>query len=362
MSTGVTFLPDKRARPGPARIGAAGLRLPAILPAGKLPQDFLEALLARFIRRDRRVFVTAGIGRDAAVIEFDDKLLVAKTDPVTFIAEDAGLYSLCINANDIACMGGEPRWFLATLLFPEGATTPALVEKSFAQISTGCRRLGVTLCGGHSEVTLGIDRPLVIGFMLGEVASEKLLRPENIQVGDVVALSKGLAIEATSIIAREKRGDLEREYGAVVVGRCLKYLEKPGLSVLEEARAAREITGIHALHDPTEGGLNAALHELAKAANVGVEVNPNAIPMPTEAKLLCDHFRLDILSVISSGALLACGAESACQKFVTWCHRQKMAAEIIGRVVRPDRGLFYRSGRRRVPIPLPRRDEIIKIL
>lgn len=357
MSTGATFSPDKPARPG-----LSGIPMFANLPAGKLPQEFLEALLERFIRKDERVLITAGIGRNAAVIEFGGKLLVAKTDPITFVAADAGLYLLRVNANDIACMGGQPRWFLATLLFPEGKATPALVEKTFAQINSACRRLGVTLCGGHSEITYGIDRPLTIGVMLGEVKREKLVRPENICIGDAVAISKGLGIEATSIIAREKRSELEQEYGPRVVKRCLKYLDKPGLSVLAEARAATQIPGIHALHDPTEGGLNAALHELAKAAGVGFEIDVEAVPMPTEAKLLCDHFQLDILSIISSGALLACGTEAACQKLVTACHRQHLAAEIIGRVVPGADGLHYRHGRKRHPIPLPRRDEIIKIL
>jgi len=340
---------------------SAELNLPAHLPIGKLPQDFLEALLARFIRKDKRVLVSAGIGRDAAVIEFGEKLLVVKSDPITFVAEDAGWYALQVNANDIACMGGTPRWFLATLLFPHGATSAELVEKTFAQINAACRKLRVTLCGGHTEITGGIDRPLIIGSMLGEVEREKMLRPENILVGDVVAMSKGLGIEATSIIAREKASIIEQEYGAAVLKRCKKFLEKPGLSVLDEAHIAREIEGIHALHDPTEGGLNAALHELAKAAGVGFEIDLEVVPLPTEAKLLCDHFALDILSIISSGALLACGTEEACQEFVTQCHRAKIAAEIIGRVVTSENGLRYRERRKRFPIPHPRRDEIIKI-
>jgi hydrogenase maturation factor len=335
---------------------------PAVLPAGKLPQDFLEEMIGRFVRKDKRVLVSAGIGRDAAVIDFGEKLLVAKTDPITFVADDAGWYVLQINANDIACMGGEPRWFLATLLFPQGSTPTELVEKTFSQIGAACKKLGVTLCGGHTEITMGLNRPLITGTMLGEATREKIMQPEKIQTGDVVAMSKGLAIEATSIIAREKQTIIEQEFGKTIARRCLKYVQTPGLSVLDEARLAREIDGMHALHDPTEGGLNAALHELAKAAGVGFEIDLEMIPLPTEAKLLCDYFSLDILGIISSGALLACGTEEACQEFVTGCHRQKIAAGIVGRVVPSGQGLYYREGRKRIPIPRPQRDEIIKIL
>jgi len=175
-----------------------------ILPPGKLPSDLLEKLLTQYTIRDESVVVGPGIGRDAAVISLGEIFLVAKTDPITFVAPDIGYYAVNINANDIACLGGTPKWFLATILLPEEKTTIELAESIFQQLNTACQQARIVLCGGHTEITTRLDRPIVVGQMLGTVSKERLVRPGGIQVGDDILLTKGVAIEATSIIAREK--------------------------------------------------------------------------------------------------------------------------------------------------------------
>src|SRR3990172_4221442 len=142
------------------------------LKLGKLPPDLLRSLLSQ-VPADPRVVVGPRVGEDAAVISFGEGLLVAKTDPITFASEHIGWYAVQVNANDIAVMGGEPRWFLATVLLPEGAS-PDLAESIFAQLESACRSLGIALVGGHTEVTQGLARPIVAGFMLGEATRETL--------------------------------------------------------------------------------------------------------------------------------------------------------------------------------------------
>lgn len=85
--------------------------------------------------------------------------MVAKADPITFASERIGWYAVQVNANDIAMMGGEPRWFLATVLLPEGAIA-VLAESIFGQLASACQELGVGLVGGHAEFTLGQACPL----------------------------------------------------------------------------------------------------------------------------------------------------------------------------------------------------------
>jgi len=123
-------------------------------PPGKLPLEDLTSLLSRYTQADPRLVVKPGIGRDACVLSFGDRYLVAKTDPVTFASDEIGWYAVQVNANDIASMGGIPRWFLAALLLPEGRTNLRMVEKIFDQISRACQDLGIVLCGGHTEITL----------------------------------------------------------------------------------------------------------------------------------------------------------------------------------------------------------------
>ncbi|MDY7041071.1 MAG: AIR synthase related protein, partial [Chloroflexota bacterium] len=167
------------------------------LALGKLPAEDLADLLDRYAHVDERVVVGPGIGVDATAIEFGDQLLVAKTDPITFATDEIGWYAVNVNANDVACLGATPRWFLATLLLPAGLTDRSLAERIFAQLSAACRHLGVSLCGGHTEITHGLERPIVVGQMLGEVTRDDLVLPGGAQAGDVVLLTKGIAVEAT---------------------------------------------------------------------------------------------------------------------------------------------------------------------
>jgi hydrogenase maturation factor len=340
-------------------------RLPDFFPVGKLPLGFLQALLEKYAKpsgESHEVKVAAGLGRDAAVIDLGGRLLIAKTDPITFVAEDIGYYALHINANDVACMGGVPRWFLAILLLPESTTTPVLVEAIFQQLGEACKKIGVTLCGGHTEITAGLDRPLIAGCLLGEAPAHRFFSPERIEVGDAIILTKGLAVEATSIIGREHAQTLTEIFDAEFAKNCKRFLREPGISVLPEARLAWQAESIHALHDPTEGGLANAIYELLVERDLGVEIQMENIPLFPETKLLCDHFHLDILGLIASGALLIIGAEPACTQLLPVLHREKIAANLIGRILPAGGGRWLVEGEKRSELPMFRRDEILKVM
>ena len=134
-------------------------------PLGKLPPEQLGALLNKhtFSLPGDRVLVYPEVGEDATVIDMGERWLVAKTDPITFASDEIGWYAVNVNANDIAAAGGEPRWFLSTLLLPQSKTDIDLVDRIMAQIAAACRALNIVPCGGHTEITYGIDRPIVVG-------------------------------------------------------------------------------------------------------------------------------------------------------------------------------------------------------
>ncbi|MHB8578002.1 MAG: AIR synthase related protein, partial [Dehalococcoidia bacterium] len=111
------------------------------LPTGKLPADLLQAVLDTHVVHDPRVVVGARVGEDAAIIDLGDRYLVAAADPVTFATDELGWYAVTVNANDIVVRGATPRWFLATLLLPEGATDEETVRRLFAQIAEACAAL-----------------------------------------------------------------------------------------------------------------------------------------------------------------------------------------------------------------------------
>jgi hydrogenase expression/formation protein HypE len=330
-------------------------------PVGKLPTRELQRLLARYTQPDERVILGPRIGEDVAVIDFGDRYLVAKTDPITFATDAIGWYVVQVNANDVACAGARPRWFLATLLLPEGNTDAALVEAIFAQMSEACRELGVVLCGGHTEITYGLDRPIVVGQMLGEVAPDRLVTTAGVQPGDALLLTKGVAVEGTAIIAREKREELLGRYPPDFLDRCADFLHRPGISVLREAQIAARQAPLHAMHDPTEGGLATGLWEVAEAADVTLEIEEASIPILPETAALCADLELDPLGLIASGSLLIALAPGDALGVLDALREAGIAAAVIGKAT--GRGidcyLCGQPGRR--PLPRFARDEIARL-
>ncbi len=255
------------------------------LPLGKLSSSLLEELLnAHFPLNDPRVVVGPKIGEDAAVIDFGDRYLVATTDPITFATDEIGWYAVHVNANDLAVRGAKPRWFQATVLLPEKKADRAMVEKIFADMAAACRELNVSVIGGHTEVSHGLDRPIVAGCMLGEVSKEKLVTTSGARVGDLIIITKGIAIEGTSIIAAQKEEELRgRGYDDRFIARARAYVHTPGISVVREALIAAEHYPVHSMHDPTEGGLANGVYEIARASGRGVIVERDAIPVLPES-------------------------------------------------------------------------------
>ena len=328
--------------------------------AGKLPPSLLESLLSRVTSADPRVLIGPGIGRDAAIIDTGGpNLLVAKSDPVTFATDRIGWYAVHVNANDIACLGATPSWFLATVLLPEGAS-PALARSILRQISEACDSLGVTLVGGHTEITLGLDRPIVSGAMLGEVKRERLVRPDGARAGDALLLTKGIAIEGTSLLAREaheplrKRGMAEKS-----LKEARGYLTEPGISVVRDARVACESVRVHAMHDPTEGGLATALYEMAAAAGLGIAVEAENIAILPATAALCLAGGLEPLGLLASGALLVAVAERDADAAIAALTGAGIDAARIGAFVR-QRGVIMVTNSRRRRVPRFQRDEVAR--
>jgi hydrogenase maturation factor len=335
---------------------------PIRFPPGKLPVDVLEGLLRTHTSTIHGVVAGASIGEDAAAIDIGEKYLLAKTDPVTFVAEDIGTYAVFVNANDIAAMGGRPLWFLATVLLPEKTTTRELVERIFDQLSSACRRIDVAFCGGHTEITVGIDRPIVIGTMLGEVEKDRLVTTGGARPGDDILLTKAIAIEGTSILAREKGEELASLFGEEILRRCRNLAEKPGISVLEDARIATRNGRVHSMHDPTEGGLANALHEVAAAADVGLVVDEDRIPILDDCRVLCRHFGLDPLGLIASGSLLITVEPSDSGNMIRSMKEADISVRKIGRITTKKEGVKIESKCRIMDLPRFARDEIARIL
>ena len=328
--------------------------------AGKLPMELLSRLLADIDVIDPRVALGARAGEDAALIDMGDRYLVAKTDPITFATDLIGWYLVQVNSNDLAAMGATPRWLMATLLLPEG-TTERQTETIFNQLLEACDSLGITLIGGHTEITYDLPRPIAMGAMLGEVAKDKVVLTSGARVGDAIVLTQGIAIEGASILAREAEDTLTGNgVPQAVIERAKSFLFTPGISVAKAAKIACDTAAVHAMHDPTEGGVATALLELATAAKVGLTVEAERIPILPECRVICDALSLDPLGLIASGALLATLPAADAERLVDALGREGIPAAVIGRVTAQEAGLRLMSEGVEGTLPVFERDELAR--
>jgi hydrogenase expression/formation protein HypE len=334
------------------------------LKTGKLDIDVLKRFLEKHTILDPRVVVGPKIGEDAAVIDLGKETghyLVATSDPITFTTEEIGYYGVVVNLNDIATMGAIPKWFLATLLFPGGSDL-RLIEKVFRQIHNTCHQFRISFIGGHTEITSGIKKMILSGHMIGEVKKDKLVTTGGAMAGDLLLLVKGVCIEGTSIIAREKEAELfKRGISSFLIRKAKRFIFNPGIDVFRPAQIACEVSSVHSMHDPTEGGLINGMIEMAWASEKEIEVDLEKVFIYNESRILCHEFRLNPLGVIASGALLLAVSPSDLSSIQRALRKNSIPIQVIGKVKKgPARVLRVDQRGRKELKPLPR-DEILKI-
>ena len=330
------------------------------LKTGKLPPRLLESLLKKVPVTDPRVVLGPRLGEDAALIDLGDRYLVAKTDPITFATELIGWYVVQVNCNDLAVMGATPRWLMASLLLPEGTSQDG-VEQIFGQLTAAAAEHDITLVGGHTEVTFDLPRPVAVGVLLGEVDKDDVVLTRGMQAGDAIVLTKGIAIEGTSVLAREAERQLkDARVDATTIEAAKELLFRPGISVRRDAEVARGAVPVHAMHDPTEGGLASGLAEMATASGVGLTVNLAAIRVLDECRKVCDALGLDPMGLIASGALLVAVDQEDAPSLIRALDTAGIGAWVIGRATEPSDGLRMRIGRELMPMPTFERDELAR--
>jgi hydrogenase expression/formation protein HypE len=336
------------------------VRLGIPLPAGKLPNDLLREFLNQFVFADPSILINPGIGEDTAAVDVAaEEVLVLKSDPITFATDSIGQYAVLINANDIATSGAKPRWLLTTLLFPCGVT-PSEIRQVIDELKEYCRRWEITLCGGHTEITDAVARPVVTGMMAGTVARRNLIDKRRMAQGDRVLLTKGVAVEGTAIIAREF-GDRLKEMGLAEseVERCRQFLSD--ISILKEAQMAAKSRDTSAMHDITEGGLATAVEELSIAGGHRIKIDMDAIPVFEETQKICRLLNIQPLGLIGSGSLLICCRQAGCQQLMDKIRKGGIEVTCIGEVQEKGQGVLAVKGGQPATWPDFEVDEITRL-
>jgi len=300
------------------------------IKSGKLPAPLLQKLLSKIKHVDPRVILGPKLGEDAALIEFGNKILAAKTDPITFATDLIGWYLVQVNTNDLAVVGATPRWMLVTLLLPEG-TNEEQITSIFNDLTKAAESQNIVLIGGHTEVTSGLNRSIAVGTLLGELDSKDIIMTAGIKDGDAIILTKGIAIEGTSLLCREAETELLKlGVNPDIINTGKGMLFEPGISVRADAELARKTVKVNAMHDPTEGGIATGLQEMASASGLGLNIETSEIVIFEESKIVCDALELNPLGLISSGALLLATNSDNASKLISAFRDNNIVANIIG--------------------------------
>lgn len=310
----------------------------SMLP-GKIPPDILQTLVfTKLGISDPDVLLGPRLGEDASVINIGEKVILAATDPITGSVADVGWLAVHVNANDIAAFGVRPRWFLASIMLPDNSTTQQL-ERIMIQIDEAAQILGIAVAGGHSEITVGIDRPIVVGFMIGVTDPGKYVTSSGAKPGNSIIVTKSIAQEGSAILAAEGKDFLTPKIGTNLVARA-KALRK-NISVLPEGLAAYETGYVTAMHDPTEGGLSGGLHEICDASGVGFEIYQDAIPIDESSRTICEVLEINAMELISSGSMVICCNNKHATEVVNTIQSRGISANIVGKTVKdPNRRLL----------------------
>ncbi|HYR04776.1 MAG TPA: AIR synthase family protein [Nitrososphaerales archaeon] len=328
------------------------------LSLGKLPPEVMKRYLFEMTgARSAKVVVQPSLGLDFGVVKLGGakmkgRFLIVSSDPITGVVEKAGWYAVNVSANDVATSGNRPEFMQSIILMPEGASERDVsgLSSEMHQTATG---LGIAIVGGHTELTPGLRRPIVVTTSFA--TADSYVTAAGAREGDALLMTKTAGVEGTAIIGTDARfnGKLDQK----TVAAAGRYFER--LSVVEEAVGAYRTGVVHAMHDCTEGGVLGALYEMATASGLGLKVAEKDIPISKETKTICSAVGVDPLKLISSGTLLVAVERGEEGRVLEAISSAGSSAAVIGRFA-GRRVVMTRGGSEREVKTAPR-DEIWRL-
>ena len=327
------------------------------LPPGKIPIDILKEVVFKNLGAERsEVVLGPAAGVDGTVLDVGSKNAIVSMDPITGAVERIGWEAININANDVATFGVEPAFFFSCLLLPENADSK-IVETISTQMNNAAKELGIAIVGGHCESTPGLANPIVVGCIMGLTEKGKYVTAAGAKAGDKLILTKSAGIEGTAILASDREEQLKKVFTPSMIESAKRFYNQ--ISVVKDALTAYRAGGVHAMHDPTEGGILNGIHEMADAAGLGVRVFEEKITVEPETAKICRYYEIDPLQLISSGALLIAAQPEAANKIIDALSQQHIYADVIGEFnPNPNKRILMRKDDTAEMLPRPVSDHL----
>jgi hydrogenase expression/formation protein HypE len=314
------------------------------LPPGKIPIDILKDVVFRNLGAKRsEIALGPSAGIDGAVINLGSVSIISSMDPVTGAIDHVGWLAVNVNANDVATFGCQPRFLLSCILLPEKSTRTT-IESITMEMDKAAKGLGIAIVGGHSEMTPSLKTPIVIGCAIGVTEKNNYVTAGGAKQGDKLILTKSAGIEGTAILASDRQRQLRKALDKNLLKNAKQFYKR--ISVVKDALTAFKTGGVHAMHDPTEGGIAGAVHEMADASNLGVRVFRNKIRVEPVTASICDFFQIDPLQLIASGSLLIAADPAFAEKITETLRKNTIPAETVGEFLpSPEKRLLTHDGK-----------------
>lgn len=280
--------------------------------------------------------------------------MVVSADPVTGVSEDIGRYAVKVSANDVATSGHKPQFAESVILLPEGSRSDDLMTVA-QQIHEAAKESGISILGGHTEVSPGLRHPIVMITVFSLV--DRFVTSGDAKDGDIMLMTKTAGLEGTSELARE----FDFKPGTVANGtlsKARRLIDK--LDISGEAVAAFRTGRAHAMHDCTEGGVLGGAFEMSLASGLGFSLDEKAIPIAPETRAICRALSIDPLRLIGSGSLLVAverGSEGEVEKAL---YRHCKVTR-IGEFRKGERSMILKDGSEQAVKDAPE-DELWRVL
>uniref|UniRef100_A0A832GLL7 Hydrogenase expression/formation protein HypE n=1 Tax=Caldimicrobium thiodismutans TaxID=1653476 RepID=A0A832GLL7_9BACT len=291
---------------------------------GEETQDFLKNYLLKYLGNHLLNSL-----EDATPLEIPSRKIAFTTDSFTvsppfFKGGDIGKLSVIGTLNDLAVMGARPRYLSLSLIIEEGFSLEDL-ERILQSIQKAVTENKVLVVTGDTKV---VPKGMLDGIFINTSGLGEIIYPglsqKNLKPGDAILVSGSLGDHGVCILA-EREGfkfevDLESDCASLFP--MLEPLFHSGLE-------------IHALRDPTRGGLAGVLYEWAFASGVDILIWEASLPVKPQVRTFCEILGFEPYHFPSEGkAILALPKEQA-ERALSILRRHPLGreAEIIGEVL-----------------------------
>jgi hydrogenase maturation factor len=303
---------------------------------GKVDRDFFDAHIYPHLGADRDDEILGPQhGVDFGAIRIGEQVVAMATDPVFVMPslgfERAAWFAFHILMSDVAVSGIPPTHLSVDFNLP-----PEITDEEFETVWTTfdeeARDLGVSIVTGHTGRYAGCNYPMVGGGTPLAVGDpDDLVRPDGSREGDRVIVTKGPAIEATGLLSIQYEPLLAEAVDADTLQAAQDRFYD--MSPVRDALTAAAAGPVTAMHDATECGIYGGLFEMARAAEVRIEIEQDAVPVQPGVVEACEFFEIDPWISISEGTLLATVDPSGVDTVLAALDDEGIPAADVGEVV-----------------------------